>query len=237
MENNDTYYILVEKEGPYLVYGKPSINQEIITPNEKGESWTYTKGKSVENTEEPIALCRCGQSHHKPCCDCTHEYVEWDSEETASKEALLPKAKQFHGDRVGMLLNDNGRKYCTFSRFCDVDGDIWKLMGKAATVEDKALMEHEATHCPSGRLVLVNEKTGQVYEPELNPAIGIIEDRVMKVSGPIWVKGGIRIQSADGDSYEIRNRATLCRCGKSKNKPFCDGSHLDLKFQDHWYQF
>jgi CDGSH-type Zn-finger protein len=39
------------------------------------------------------------------------------------------------------------------------------------------------------------------------------------------VRGEIPIQSADGKIYRIRNRVTLCRCGKSLNKPFCDSSH------------
>ena len=39
-------------------------------------------------------------------------------------------------------------------------------------------------------------------------------------------EGRIPIQSADGTEYEVRNRATLCRCGRSHNKPFCDGTHL-----------
>ena len=33
-------------------------------------------------------------------------------------------------------------------------------------------------------------------------------------------------------SYEGRNRVTLCRCGASSNKPFCDGSHASVKFDD-----
>ena len=40
------------------------------------------------------------------------------------------------------------------------------------------------------------------------------------------------IESADGKKYEIRNRVTLCRCGKSNNKPFCDGNHLQSRFND-----
>jgi CDGSH-type Zn-finger protein len=230
----ETYYILIEKCGPYLVYGKPPVNQEIITPNEKGESWTYVQGKTIENSEEPLALCRCGQSKHKPCCDGTHELVEWDSEETASKKPMLPKAKQFKGSGTHLVLNDCGKIFCTTARFCDIEGDIWHLIKKASTEADEALMKREATHCPSGRLVLVNEKTGEIYEPDLKPGIGILEDPVMKVSGPIWVKGGIRIQSADGESYQIRNRATLCRCGHSHNKPFCDSTHIKVEFQDHW---
>jgi CDGSH-type Zn-finger protein len=30
----------------------------------------------------------------------------------------------------------------------------------------------------------------------------------------------------------VRNRVTLCRCGASNNKPFCDGTHASIKFQD-----
>ena len=37
----------------------------------------------------------------------------------------------------------------------------------------------------------------------------------------------------DGFAYEVRNRVTLCRCGASKNKPFCDGSHAAIKFRDY----
>jgi CDGSH-type Zn-finger protein len=45
------------------------------------------------------------------------------------------------------------------------------------------------------------------------------------------VRGGLAIESADGFVYEVRNRVTLCRCGRSKNKPFCDGSHIEAKFK------
>ncbi|MGH9998927.1 MAG: CDGSH iron-sulfur domain-containing protein [Nitrosopumilaceae archaeon] len=36
----------------------------------------------------------------------------------------------------------------------------------------------------------------------------------------------------DGTQYEKRNRVTLCRCGASSNKPFCNGSHASIKFND-----
>jgi len=48
----------------------------------------------------------------------------------------------------------------------------------------------------------------------------------------LWVRGGIPVTSANGFHYEVRNRVTLCRCGTSKNKPFCDGSHAAIKFKD-----
>jgi CDGSH-type Zn-finger protein len=40
------------------------------------------------------------------------------------------------------------------------------------------------------------------------------------------------IRSTDGTLWEIRNRETICRCGKSRNMPFCDGSDIDLRFID-----
>jgi len=72
----------------------------------------------------------------------------------------------------------------------------------------------------------------KAFEPELPVSIGLIEDPAQGCSGPLWVRGGIQIESADGFKYEIRNRVTLCRCGKSQNKPFCDGTHAAVKFRD-----
>jgi len=66
----------------------------------------------------------------------------------------------------------------------------------------------------------------------LEKSIGLIEDPQLECSGPIWVRAGIPIRSADGKIYEVRNRVTLCRCGKSSIKPFCDSSH----FLEHRYE-
>ena len=80
--------------------------------------------------------------------------------------------------------------------------------------------------CPSGRLVVRDSVTGETLEPDLAPSIVLVEDPSEGVRGPVWVRGGISITSADGSTYEVRNRVTLCRCGASANKPFCDGSHF-----------
>jgi hypothetical protein len=87
------------------------------------------------------------------------------------------------------------------------------------------MMIEEAADCPSGRLVIYDKKTGKPIEPTFEPSIALVEDPNIKVSGPLWVRGGIPIKSSDGTLYETRNRVTLCRCGKSQNKPFCDSSH------------
>jgi CDGSH-type Zn-finger protein len=50
--------------------------------------------------------------------------------------------------------------------------------------------------------------------------------------GPLWVRGGVPVIGADGQPYETRNRVLLCRCGHSRNRPFCDGTHKTVGFTD-----
>jgi CDGSH-type Zn-finger protein len=48
-------------------------------------------------------------------------------------------------------------------------------------------------------------------------------------NGPLLVRGPIRVVQADGT--EELPRAAFCRCGQSKNKPFCDGTHEEIGFR------
>jgi hypothetical protein len=66
-----------------------------------------------------------------------------------------------------------------------------------------------------------------MIEPMFEPPIGVVLDSHTGLDGALWVRGGIPIESADGKKYEVRNRVTLCRCGKSENKPFCDSRTFD----------
>ncbi|MEW9503014.1 CDGSH iron-sulfur domain-containing protein [Jeotgalibacillus marinus] len=52
-----------------------------------------------------------------------------------------------------------------------------------------------------------------------------MSDAKIKVldDGPLLVKGDVEITDADGNVF--KQKGALCRCGHSKNKPFCDGSH------------
>ncbi|MDD6210838.1 MAG: CDGSH iron-sulfur domain-containing protein [Bacteroidales bacterium] len=227
-EKKETFYIKITADGPYLVYGKPTLDQQIIAPNDEGSSWVYKQGKSYE-VKEPCALCRCGESKNKPYCDGAHHNAQWDPKETASRLPILEDADVYEGSKYDLFDNES---YCAFARFCDAYGQIWNLIRKDGTREGEELVKHEASHCPAGRLMLRNKTTGEFFEPGFEPGISLIEDPGIKVSGPIWVRGGIRIESADGTSYEIRNRVTLCRCGQSTNKPFCDGTHASMAFRD-----
>ena len=45
------------------------------------------------------------------------------------------------------------------------------------------------------------------------------------------MRGGIEMEAEDGFVYEALNRKTLCRCGRSSNKPYCDGTHKEVGFE------
>ena len=50
--------------------------------------------------------------------------------------------------------------------------------------------------------------------------------------GPLLVRGPFRLQDQDGEAIEVgRETVALCRCGKSRIRPFCDGSHKLVRFQ------
>lgn len=118
------FYIKITPDGPYLLYGNPPMDQEIIVPNDEGSSWTYRKGNHFSTTEEPTALCRCGASKNKPYCDGSHHHTDWDPKETASHKPLLEDAEEYIGPT--MVLADN-EEYCAFARFAmpTVEFGIW----------------------------------------------------------------------------------------------------------------
>lgn len=213
--------IKISKNGPYLVSGGIPLSEQIICIDSEGQCHGWREGKKYPS-QENYALCRCGHSQHKPFCDGTHMKIHFDGTETASRQPYLEQANEIDGP--GLKLTD-AQDFCASARFCHRAGGIWKLTKQSDDPEDKQKAIEEAGDCPSGRLV-VWEKNGEAIKPKFEPSIGLVEDTQAGVMGPIWVRGGIPIESADGTTYEIRHRVTLCRCGKSANKPFCDGSHL-----------
>ena len=213
--------IQVTKNGPYVVSGALPLSVQWIATNAEGESLDYREGKKYP--EQPqYALCRCGKSANRPFCDGTHAKVHFDGTETASHEPYIEQVESFEGPT--MLLTDQ-EDLCAFARFCDPKGRVWNLVRETDKPEAQRLVEHEAGHCPGGRLVAWDRETGEPLEPKFESSVGLIEDTARHVSGPIWVRGGVAVVSAAGKPYEIRNRVALCRCGRSSNKPFCNGSH------------
>jgi CDGSH-type Zn-finger protein len=220
--------IMVTKDGPYLVSGGLPIDKQIIGIGKEGEPETWIQGKKVP-AGETCALCRCGESKSKPFCDGTHGKIKFNGTETASKKTHDKQAKVMDGPTLKL---EDVPALCAAARFCHRGGGTWELTHHSEDPKARELAIEEACQCPSGRLVESDKKTGKVFEKEFTQSISLIEDPQNKVSGPIGLRGGIPVESSDGTTYEVRNRQTLCRCGKSLNKPFCDGSHIDEGFND-----
>ena len=220
--SNDRLKIKVSKNGPYIISGGIPLEESIIIRDKDGISYKWSADKKYP-VRDKYDLCRCGQSKNQPFCDGSHLHIKFDGTETSDNEPYLNQVKEINGPELE-LTDKPG--LCVHAGFCDRATGIWKLVKKSRDPEKKKIAIEEAGDCPSGRLV-VWDKEGNEVEPEFEPGIQLVEDSQEGATGPLWVRGRIPIESANGMIYEIRNRVTLCRCGKSTNKPFCDGRHLN----------
>jgi CDGSH-type Zn-finger protein len=220
--------VVVTKNGPYLVTGTIPIARQTIVADANGESQEWREDHPFPPLEN-YALCRCGHSGNKPFCDGTHKKVGFDGTETASHKPYREQAQLQEGPALSLT---DAESLCAFARFCDPNGQVWNQVARADDPATRATFIRQVNHCPSGRLVARERHSGRPVEHSLPVSIGLIEDPAQGASGPLWLRGGIPVIAADGFAYEIRNRVTLCRCGASKNKPFCDGSHVTVSFRD-----
>jgi CDGSH-type Zn-finger protein len=217
--------IKIIKHGPYIISGNVPLYEKIITP--KGRGYEYKEGRELPQSEV-YSLCRCGKSKDHPFCDGSHGKIGFTGTETASKARYEDRAELIEGPSVD-LLDDNR---CAYARFCHREsGNAWQLTELSDNECTRKEAIQAAIECPAGRLSAV-DKNGKIIEPEYEPSIEILQDPEKGVSGGIFVKGNIPIESSNGQTYEIRNRVTLCRCGKSRNMPFCDAAHIPNRFND-----
>lgn len=220
MDSQTIKKIKVLENGPYQVTGNVPLNQLRFVPNAEGASAAYEEVK-VYPLQETYHLCRCGRTKNKPFCDGTH-LEGFMGKETARKQTYEQMAEFVKGKSIDLL---DAERLCAVARFCDTYSTTWNLVEDGGSDVTNEIIIQQCCNCPSGRLTAVT-KDGKKIEPELPQEISILEDPAAKVHGPIWVKGGIPIEDAQGRPYPVRNRVTLCRCGKSHNKPFCDARHM-----------
>jgi CDGSH-type Zn-finger protein/uncharacterized Fe-S cluster protein YjdI len=130
-------------------------------------------------------------------------------DEIRGKRALI----RFDGDKCIHSRN------CVLSRpdvfVPNVDGE-WIHPDAAAPEEIAGL----ALNCPSGAIAYERLDGGEGEKPPLVNTVHVREN------GPYAVHAEMAIEG-----HGAQLRATLCRCGDSKNKPFCDGTHTKIGFQ------
>lgn len=85
---------------------------------------------------------------------------------------------------------------------------------------DIADIESQVKACPSGALSLLGAESKSTE----NTAITVTK------GGPLLIEGNLMITTVDGETTEKKGTTALCRCGASKNKPYCDGSHQNIAF-------
>jgi CDGSH-type Zn-finger protein len=217
--------VVVTQDGAYRVEGGPPLLRTAIVETEHGEPIAWDEGPEFSTSKSgTFELCRCGKSSRKPFCDATHEREPFDGTEKADRRPSAVRRFPFEGE--GIVMTDDAG-FCTHAGFCgDRFQKVWDLIDQTA---DPAVLERlkgMIEKCPGGRLAYSIPPDPEDVEPEFEPSIGV------EPGGPLWVRGRIPVVSEDGAEWEVRNRVTLCRCGHSRNKPFCDGTHKEVGFTD-----
>jgi CDGSH-type Zn-finger protein len=219
--------ILPLPNGPYYLINdmEPKVVENL--KNFKGESLSTTVG---------IALCRCGKSNRKPFCDGTHSIIGFSSqnvnlnENDTNKLTIKNKRRDYVGKEI--TIHDN-RKICSHAKECVNNlPSVFKLRSKPWIDSDGSKMQdiiNTVRKCPSGALSYSID--GIEYrdpKEQRDPILTVLRN------GPYYITGGIdligeNIEFGEGASKE---HYTLCRCGASENKPFCDGTHITINFKD-----
>jgi CDGSH-type Zn-finger protein len=201
--------IACEQDGPYLVTDLKHLT------NSLGE---------VLSVRRSLALCRCGGSNLKPYCDGTHARIGFSSAKLP--ERAPDQLMHYVGKEV--TIHDNRGTCCHSGNCTDHLSSVFKQKTEPWIDPNGASAEaiiEIVRQCPSGALgYTLNGKdyTGE----ERDQAIFVSKD------GPYHVQGNIELQHESRNEGASTEHYALCRCGHSKNKPFCDGSHWYVGFKD-----
>ena len=195
--------------GPLVVSGLPAL--------------VGSDGKPLAK-KRVTALCRCGASKTKPYCDGSHSEIGFDtavSEERTKDEVLV-----YDGEEISIHYN---RMLCSHAAECgrrqkaafDSSRKPWIVPDNAA----KQGIIDVVRACPSGALRF-SLPGGQPEHRQSD-----VEGITIEKNGPYRVSG-VPLASGCPAKGANPNKYVLCRCGASKNKPFCDGSHYDIGWTD-----
>jgi len=198
-----------ELNGPYLVTNLHSL------VNSKDETL---------RTRPVVALCRCGGSELKPYCDGTHSRIGFDS---AKLDGRARDRRDTYAGRE-ITVHDNRGTCAHFGNCTEHLASVFHHEGEPF-VDPNGAPKREIIDivraCPSGALSYTLD--GVDYAGEDREAQVYVSH-----DGPYYVRGGIDLRNTQRNAGANLEHYALCRCGHSKNKPFCDGSHWWVKFKD-----
>ena len=209
VESPDNPLVVFTKYSPYLVVDL--------------ENFKDADGNPLQ-IQPVMSLCRCGKSAQKPYCDGSHSKIGFVGEKTPKRTP--DRVKNYPGRDI--TIHDN-RGVCAHDTSCtnllpavfDISKRPWINPDGASVKEIIETVEK----CPSGALsYTIGSRRYQ--DLERKPAITAAKN------GPLHLTGGIRMKDDQRNKPESKEHCTLCRCGESENKPFCDGTHRDINFDD-----
>ena len=209
LEGRQPCAIEPELNGPYLVRNL--------------ETLTNSRGESLEARPE-MALCRCGGSSNKPFCDGTHARIGFESHKLAGRV----EDRRDNYTAGSLTIHDN-RGICQHSTYCtDELASVFKL-GQDPWIDPTgagvARIIEQVRRCPSG--ALSHSIDGVEYRDQQRASTVLISK-----DGPYRVSSGVGLNENAWGEGSSQEHYTLCRCGGSKNKPFCDGTHWTNNFHD-----
>ena len=195
----------------------------VVTPIEGGPL-KLENARDLHFCGEPIEadptvwLCRCGESRNAPFCDGSHKAAGWTG---TCSPAEQKDVVVWEGQRIRTRFNPTT---CMHVFYCKPLKAL-RATELAESGPDGEAAAHEIARvvatCPSGALSFELKSELDVSLPEPGPAIDIVEGGEIRIRAPFT---GIETMPAQAE-----NTATLCRCGLSKNKPYCDGRHKGRK--------
>lgn len=203
------------EDGPLEYRGAQGSEKDAVLTDTTGESIELTGGER---------LCRCGGSTMKPYCDGTHMANGYSS---ARVRHVVPSARADF--TAGVLTVHDVRGVCGHAGRCTSGlPEVFVRGGKPWVRPDAAAIEavvRAVRDCPSGALAY---SVDGEYFGDWGGDPAIVTDPV----GPYEVAGGVELLGAEFASTVSTDHYTLCRCGGSKNKPFCDGAHWHNGFSE-----
>ena len=209
MSNDEKAKIIPVKNGPYRV--------------DNLQKFTNSRNELIA-VKKKMILCRCGASHNKPFCDGTHTKTGFSDEK--GEDRVPDRRDEYAGKEITILDN---RGVCAHTGHCTDNLPQVFRPGVEPWIDPDAAPVKEIIRviemCPSGALGYKLNGT-EVLDRHHDPEIHITKN------GPFHVCGCVDLEGRDLGDGVSREHYALCRCGRSGNKPRCDGSHWYADFQD-----
>jgi CDGSH-type Zn-finger protein len=207
--SEDEQSIEPTRNGPYLVKNLKKLKN--------------SKNEDIK-TGPTILLCRCGGSNNKPFCDGTHVKIGFTDNKEDGREP--DRMDDYKGKKL--TIHDN-RGVCAHRGYCTDNAPKVFLINTEPWIDPEGQEPEKTTKvirtCPSGAL-------SYTIEGKLSKDWDRDKTIIVTKDGPYDAVGYITFKDPDGNTPESKEHYTLCRCGKSRNKPFCDGRHWYVKFKD-----